>query len=322
MRRRPAATRGYPPGVPIVEVHHSIGPDLRTAVRSLFVAAERATGRQPLSDHLAIAFAGGEGDGFVAVTAVDDTTGDLLGYAQATAANEASAMEVVLEPETDDADRTLTGELVRATLDAVGERGGGAVNWLVFGAEAADETVARGLGMIPTRTLYQMRRPLPTGMEVTIDTRSIVVGADDAGWLDVNNRAFAGHGEQGGWTVEALRRRQAAQWFEADDVRVHEIDGRIAAFCWTKVHPATTVDPVLGEIYVIAVHPDHHGLGLGRQMTLAGLEHLTRRGITAGMLWVDADNTAAVGLYTKLGFSIAATTVAYSTDVPARSVNE
>ena len=319
MRRRPAATRGYSPGVPVVEVHHVIGPNLQTAVRALLDAAERATGRQPLSDHLAIALAGGGGDGFVAVTAADDATGELVGYAQAAAANEAYAMEVVAAPGRSDEDGSMARELVGATLDAVGELGGGVVNWLVFGAGAADEAVASGFGMTPTRTLYQMRRPLPTGMESTIETRPIVVGADDNGWLDVNNRAFAGHGEQGGWTTETLRQRQREDWFDPGDVRVHELDGRMAAFCWTKVHPATTVDPVLGEIYVIAVHPDHHGRGLGRQMTLAGLDHLARQGITTGMLWVDADNAAAVGLYKQLGFSITARTVAFSVDVPSGS---
>jgi len=171
--------------------------------------------------------------------------------------------------------------------------------------------------MEKTRTLFQMRRPLPTGMEVTIDTRSIVVGADDAGWLDVNNRAFAGHGEQGGWTIETLQRRQAEQWFEADDVRVHERDGRIRAFCWTKVHPATGLDPQLGEIYVIAADPDFHGQGLGRQMTLAGLDHLAHKSITIAMLWVDADNGVAVTLYERLGFSVHASTVAFTTFVQA-----
>jgi mycothiol synthase len=60
---------------------------------------------------------------------------------------------------------------------------------------------------------------------------------------------------------------------------------------------------VLGEIYVIAVDPDFHGLGLGRALTVAGLTSLSDRGIGTGMLYVDDDNTPAVQLYRSLGFT-------------------
>jgi mycothiol synthase len=62
--------------------------------------------------------------------------------------------------------------------------------------------------------------------------------------------------------------------------------------------------PVLGEIYVIAVHPRFSGKGLGRALTIAGLTHLQRAGISTGMLHVDADNERAVNLYKSLGFTI------------------
>ncbi len=112
-------------------------------------------------------------------------------------------------------------------------------------------------------------------------TRAFVPGsADEAAWLDINNRAFAGHPDQADFTLERLHGLLAEPWFDADGFRLHERDGRLAAFCWTKVHPPTADDPELGEIFVIGVDPDFQGLGLGRALTEAGLAlaRLARRG--------------------------------------------
>jgi mycothiol synthase len=164
-----------------------------------------------------------------------------------------------------------------------------------------------------------MRRPLPTGITVTAATRDFVPGTDDNSWLSVNNRAFAGHGEQGGWTLETFCQRQSEEWFDPAGFRVHEVNGRMAAFCWTKVHPATETEPKVGEIYVIAVDPDFHGCGLGKQLTLAGLEHLSNTGITTALLYVDANNAAAVSMYEQLGFSVSATNAAFVNEVAPSS---
>ena len=129
-------------------------------------------------------------------------------------------------------------------------------------------------------------------------------GRDEEAWVDTNNRAFADHPEQGGWTVHQLRERMATPWVEldgflvADDPSGHGLVGS----CWTKVHRDRT--PVLGEIYVIAVDPRQKGHGWGRSLTVAGLESLARRGVPVGMLYVDAANRAAVTLYESLGFAV------------------
>jgi mycothiol synthase len=135
-------------------------------------------------------------------------------------------------------------------------------------------------------------------------TRPFVPGRDEAAWLDTNNRAFAGHPEQGGWTLATLRERMAADWVDLDGFLVaDDPDGPgLIGACWTKIHLEHT--PPLGEIYVIDVDPRHHGQGWGRSLTVAGLVHLAGRGLTVGMLYTDASNTAAVALYRSLGFTV------------------
>jgi mycothiol synthase len=94
----------------------------------------------------------------------------------------------------------------------------------------------------------------------------------------------------------------AEPWFDPEGFRLYERDGRLAAFCWTKVHPPASGEPELGEIFVIGVDPDFQGLGLGWALTEAGLAWLAAQGLATGMLYVDATNTTARALYDRLGF--------------------
>ena len=171
---------------------------------------------------------------------------------------------------------------------------------------AADRAEAESSGLRLEREVLQLRVPLPLTVAdtaPTMATRPFVPGVDDEGFLAVNNRAFAWHPDQSDWTVEQLRARIAEEWFDPDGFRVHERDGRIVWFCWTKVHPATDGEPALGEIFVIGVDPGDHGRGLGRALVIDGLRHLTSRGLHTGMLHVEHDNSAARNLYRSLGFT-------------------
>jgi mycothiol synthase len=170
---------------------------------------------------------------------------------------------------------------------------------------------AAGLGLTEVRRLHQMRVPLPLEEHSDLPVRPVRPGVDEKAWLATNNAAFAWHPDQSNWTSETLAARMAEPWFEADGFLLLDgPDGTIAGFCWTKLHGRQT--PAMGEIYVIGVDPTQQGKGLGRQLTIAGLDWLwDHHEPPVGMLYVEHDNTAAVHMYEQLGFTIHHDDVAY-----------
>jgi len=286
--------------------------DDRQRIGGLLDSAARADGHPPLNDHLRLDLASGGQDGFVAVEALDADDAPVA-YAQLSRGNDSWELGIVVDP----ADRERFVELADALIAEAATYASGRVHWWVRAPSASEAAVAEHAGMHLARALHQMRRPLPTGLPVDVDTRAFVVGQDEEAWVAVNNRAFAGHPEQGGWDVDTLRARESEPWFDADGFRLYEEDGRLLGFCWTKIHrdAEPMPDPLLGEIYVIGVDPDGHGRGLGRALTLAGLEWLSSRGVSVGMLYVDAANTTAMKLYRSIGFTTHEVQNAYVLDI-------
>jgi mycothiol synthase len=139
---------------------------------------------------------------------------------------------------------------------------------------------------------------------------------DEAGWR--STPGFAEHPDQGRWTLDDLRVRLNEAWFDPAGFLLaqRESDRALLGFHWTKVHGAQRSAPhaehdhdPIGEVYVLGVDPDAHGLGLGAALTLAGLRHLRELGLDQVMLYVDESNSRAVSLYQHLGFA------RWSTDV-------
>jgi mycothiol synthase len=189
--------------------------------------------------------------------------------------------------------------------------------WLP-GTPAPIEDALVGLGFHEDRRQHQMRVPLPrpdvARVPAGVELRAFRPGTDDAAWLGVNNRAFANHPDQGGWVEEVLVRRMAEPWFDPAGFLLAWRGEDLAGFCWTKVHEEPER---LGEIFVIGVDPDAQGLGLGRALVVAGLDHLASvRGCPTGVLYVAAANTPAVTLYESLGFDIARTDTALVLERP------
>jgi mycothiol synthase len=225
---------------------------------------------------------------------------------------------VVVHPDVRHDASVAVALLERAVAHVAGHGGGLVVLW-IFEPDERDDDAATSAGFRRQRDLLQMRVALPLGETAAwpagVEVRPFVPGADDAAWLTVNNRAFAGHPEQGGWVASTLARRLGEPWFDPKGfLLAFDADG-LAGFCWTKIHPATDSDPEVGEIFVIGVDPSRKGSGLGRALVLAGLSSLAERGVRTGMLFVDGDNEAALRLYESLGFTTYRRDRAYEREV-------
>jgi mycothiol synthase len=217
-------------------------------------------------------------------------------------------------------DPTTRVALLDAAVAHAAAHGGGTVTWWSAGATADDDAVASRAGYAVSREQHQLRVSLPRAEQPRfadgVSVRDFDVARDVDAWLDVNNAAFAGHAEQGGWTREVFLARTHEPWFDATLFVMAFDDGGCAGFNWLKVHGDET--PPLGEIYVIGVAPGRQGRGLGRALALEGLRRLAARGVTIGMLYVAADNEPALRLYRDLGFTTYRTDRAYEREVPAQ----
>jgi mycothiol synthase len=155
--------------------------------------------------------------------------------------------------------------------------------------------------VIRTIHLLEISLPVPVPpLPVDVHVRAFEPGRDDERWLEQNNLAFADHPEQGAWRQPDLALRLREPWFDPSGFLLFLRGEEIVASCWTKVHELTRQR--FGEIYVISVHPNAQGMGLGRVALTHGLDSLRRRGVTRAVLFVDDSNLSALHLYGALGF--------------------
>ncbi|MBQ0830799.1 mycothiol synthase [Streptomyces tagetis] len=299
------------PGRPrSIETHAALGEEQAGAVLALLAEAARHDGQQAVSEQgrLHLRGAAREGVSHLLLT----TDGELVGYAQLedTDPVEPPAAELVVHPS--HRGRGHGRALGSALLAASGKR----LRLWAHGGHPAARHLAQALGLALFRELRQMRRPL-TGLDLPeprlpegVTVRPFVPGEDDAAWLAVNAAAFAHHPEQGSLTQRDLDDREAEPWFDPAGFFLAERDGELIGFHWTKEH----ADEGLGEVYVVGIRPDAQGGGLGKALTTIGLRHLERRGLPTAMLYVDADNEAAVAVYERLGFTTHETDLMYRTE--------
>ena len=306
-----------------VETTDRLGATDLDAVTRLVEAATETDGLHPLSEHVMLHLRyGGEGPArhLLVFAHAEGEPERLAAYAHLDPTDEVegSSAEIVVDPRLrrHGVGRLLVRSLEQASPDH-------RLRLWAHGQLAGARAMAASLGYERARELWQMRRslyaPLPAvDLPPGFTVRTFIPGADDESWLTVNAAAFAHHPEQGSWDAGDLHLRMAEPWFDPTGFLVlDDPDGQMAGFHWTKVHGGDHDGPLvagphaheghghdpIGEVYVVGVAPAHQGRHLGRALTLAGLHHLRQLGLPQAMLYVDADNTAAIRTYTSLGFT-------------------
>jgi mycothiol synthase len=316
---------------PELERLERLGPEQVREVMRLVDAVSDADGVPPLSEHVLLHLRYG-GDEPTHHLLLRDRDGALIGYAHLDTTDEVAGPSAELAVHPDHRRAGNGTSLVEALRDLSPD---GRMRLWAHGEHPAAARLAERMGFRRSRVLWQMRRslhaPIPAPeLPPDVTVRTFAPGEDEQELLEVNNRAFADHPEQGKWTMADILTREREPWFDPTGLFLAVRDGRIVGFHWTKVHGGSDSgvraahphgtderghghEPI-GEVYVVGVDPSAQGSGLGPALTVVGLRHLRARGLPQVMLYVDETNTGAIKVYERLGFTRWDVDVSYRRD--------
>lgn len=230
--------------------------------------------------------------------------------------------------------------LGRRLLREARERFAGSPLW-AHGTLPPAQVLAESEGLKATRSLLAMSRPLvgvvdkpdltnaiPNWVITPIDPE-----ADLEAFTELNSAAFAEHPEQGQLTAEDMRQRFSQDWFDPellllvrptqvgqpDDIAdgasmsasvatANGLNGdKPLAYLWLKPQSDSLV-----ELYVLGVHPQIQGQGLGGALSNLMLKIMRGHGFQRAILYVDLENEPAVRSYYRAGFDVLETHTQYS----------
>jgi len=161
-----------------------MGEEDIAAVATLLRAAERADRHAPLGEHKWIDLVQGGRAGFAGFVARCPGSAELAGYAQLSRGHGSWAVEYVVHPAARAVRERVVEDLLRAAIGEIALSGGGHVHVWVPKPDAADDAVARSVGLAHGREIHQMRRALPLGADLAGSARAtlrpFVVGEDEA----------------------------------------------------------------------------------------------------------------------------------------------
>jgi len=281
---------------------------LQAQVLSLIEAAQDFDNTPAIAEHvlLHLRHGGDKADSHLVI----QKDNQVIGYAHLDKTDHVAgpSVELVIHPE--HRGSGIGSDLLKSAIEACGNK----IRLWSHGDLPQARSLAESNNFIKVRTVIQMSKELTEVSPVNCDyqIRSFLPDLDNNAWLTLNNLAFTNHSEQGNWSEADLLIRLNEDWFDEKGFFVSQDKDQLIGFCWTKIHGghshshSTGEDhhdhQPIGEIYVTAVINKYAGKGIGKALTITGLNYLKYQGLNSAILYVDSDNQAAFNLYQSLGF--------------------
>jgi mycothiol synthase len=281
----------------------------REGVLALIKAAHDFDGTPPIAEHvlLHLRHGGDKSDSHIVL----EKDNKVIAYAHLDATDLVAgpSVEAVVHP--NHRSKGLGSSILKEAIKVCGDK----TRIWSHGDLPAAKAIAASLNLERLWSNLLMSKPLGEIQPVTskYPIRTFIPDFDNLPFLSLNNKVFANYPDQGGWSEDDLKVRLNESWFDEKGFFIAEDKGELIGFCWTKIHGAHTHShtgedddhghEALGEIYVLAVNPDYKGQGVGRDLTITGLNYLKYQGLNNVMLYVGVENKPAVNLYKSLGFN-------------------
>jgi len=289
------------------ELKH-LTPTLQEQVLSLIKAAQDFDNTPAIAEHvlLHLRHGGDKADSHLVI----QKDNQVIGYAHLDKTDQVAGPSVELVIHPDHRGSGIGSDLLKAAIEVCGDK----IRLWSHGDLPQARTLAESNNFIKVRTVIQMSKELTEVLPIDRDyeIRSFLPELDNKAWLALNNQAFANHTEQGHWSEADLLVRLNEDWFDEKGFFVAQEGAELIGFCWTKIHGGHPHSHVadedhhdhspIGEIYVTAVSKEYVGKGIGKALTLTGLNFLKYQGLSKAMLYVDEDNQIAFNLYKSLDF--------------------
>lgn len=197
--------------------------------------------------------------------------------------------------------------LYQELLKTISEYAPNIDNFTIYGDEPrkAFFEILSKIGFELERYIYVMDRE-DDGSELSVtfpegfSLETMKFDHDEEEYMNIRNEAFSSLVGSSPMSLEQMK--DMRNWFEywENGIQFLKYGERKIGLIRMSLHP--NGDGVIAAVEPIAILPEYHSKGLGRQLLRAGLKFAQQNGVTKCTLCVNAANEMAAALYKKEGF--------------------